>query len=112
MALPTCDPWPANTVNSTDQQAACTQNSAMAAQWQLLGPNFKLFVLDALQRLARAGVEGFQQLSQFQVCDGEANARNLHCAGQFVTPPFQYEEAQIDQIIAWQLANALCANNA
>lgn len=112
MPLPVCNPWTSNTVRSSDQVAACKESSSAAAQWELLDPNFMLFVLDALQRLAVAGVEGFQNLSQYLVCDGEANASNLHCAGQFLTPPVQYNSAEIKQIIAWQLANALCANNA
>ncbi len=112
MALPSCNPWSSNTVRFTDQQAACLENSGRAAEYQLLGPNFHLAVLDALQRLAAAGVAGFSQLSLYTACDGEANAHNAQCAIDPISPPMQYNDAEIEQIILWQLGNALCVNGA
>jgi hypothetical protein len=110
--LPTCNPFPANTVPESSQLSACKPVSAMAAQWELLDSTFLATVLDALQRLAVAGVEGFENLSAYEVCDGDANASNAHCALQFVTLPVQFDPTNVKQQILWQLGNALCANNA
>lgn len=112
MALPTCNPWTSNTARFSNQQVACRETSARAANFELLGPNFLLGVIDALQRLGVGGVEGFQLLDAYNPCDGEANASNAQCALRNLTPPFQYNEAEAKQIILWQLGNALCANNA
>lgn len=75
----------------------------------MLDMQFLLAVLDGFQRLAVAGVEGFQPLSAYTVCDGEANARNASCAIGNITPPFQANSAELKQIILWQLGNGLCA---
>jgi len=84
----------------------------MAAQWELLDPTFLATVLDALQRLARAGVTGFQPLANLTLCDAEANASNAHCALQFVTLPVQFDPVNVKQQILWALGAALCTNNA
>lgn len=112
MPLPTCNPWTSNTVRFSDQQAACRERSGRADQYEMLNPNFMLAVLDAFQRLAVAGVTGFQPLANYLACEGEANAHNAQCAIQPISPPMQYTEAEIKQIILWQAGNALCANNA
>lgn len=109
MALPDCNPWPDNTVLTTDQVAACKETSSRAADHEMLEMQFLLAVIDALQRLAVADVDGFQPLSAYLVCEGEENARNAVCAMGNITPPFQANSAELKQIILWQLGNGLCA---
>lgn len=110
--LPTCNPWTSNTVKASSQQSACADIGAMAAQWELLDPTFLATVLDALQRLAQAGVTGFQPLANMNLCDANANASNAHCALQFVTLPVQFDPVNVKQQILWMLANPLCENDA
>jgi hypothetical protein len=112
MPFPTCNPWISNTVRFSDQQAACLERSGRAMEYELLDPNFLLAVLDSLQRLAAKGTEGFRQLSDYTACDGEANAHNAQCAIQPLSPPMQFNDTEIKQIILWQLGNALCTLNA
>lgn len=109
MPLPTCNPWGDNTVRFSQQQAACRESSARAEQFKLLLPQFLLAVIDANERLAQAGVDGFQPLSEYLACDGEANAKNAQCAVRDITPPFQANDNELMQIILWQLGNGLCA---
>lgn len=108
MPLPSCNPWTANTVRFSDQQAACREKSARAADFEMLDTQFFLAVIDGFQRLAAAGVAGFQPLSAYLACEGEANAKNAQCAIGNLTPPVQVNTAELKQIILWQLGNGLC----
>jgi hypothetical protein len=84
------------------------ENSAQAADRALLPTTFLLALVDSLQRLAVAGVGGFKQLSLYDPCDGLENARNAQCALRDLTPPFQFNDEELQQIILWQLGNGLC----
>lgn len=106
--LPSCNPWGANTARFSDQLAACKENSAQAENYALLPERFLLLVIDSLERLAQAGVAGFQPLTAYEACDGVANAKNAQCAFQNLTPPFQFNSDEMQQIVEWQLGNALC----
>lgn len=75
----------------------------------MLDTQFLLAIIDANERLAQAGVEGFQPLSAYLSCDGEENARNAVCAIGNITPPIQANTAELKQIVLWQLGNPLCA---
>ncbi len=112
MALPNCNPWASNTVRDSDQQVACTERSGRADQYELEEATFFATVIDSLQRLAKASVSGWQPLSAYNACDGESNAHNAYCVLNPVSLPMQTITTEQKQIILWQLANALCANNA
>lgn len=109
MPFPTCDPWPDNTILTTGQVAACKERSARAADHEMLDTQFLLALVDGFQRLAAAGVEGFEDLADFHICDAEENARNAVCVMGNITPPIQANTAELKQIVLWQLGNALCA---
>jgi len=108
MALPSCNPWTSNTILTTDQVAACKENSARAADFELLDITFLLAVIDALERKAQGAAGTFLPLSSYTACDGEENARNADCALGDISPPFQANGAELKQIILWQLGNGLC----
>lgn len=112
MPLPTCNPWPANTVRFSDQISACLAKSAGAGPNELPEEVFLAVVLDSLQRLAVDGVAGFQNLNQYVVCEGEANAHQAFAQFNFVSLPIQASASQLKQQILWMLANPLCANSA
>lgn len=112
MPLPTCNPWPANTVRFSDQLAACLGRSSGAGPNELPEETFLAVVLDSLQRLAARGVTGFQNLTQYQPCEGEANAHQAFAQFNFVSLPIQASATQLKQQILWQLGNALCGNSA
>lgn len=111
MAAVPCSPWNAQSVRNSDQTVACIESSALASQWQLPRVTFLLVVANALQRLGLGAVGGFAPLSDYTACDGEANANNLFVCLNSLSAPIQANEAELEQIIAWQLGNALCANN-
>jgi len=112
MPLPNCNPWISNTVRFSDQQAACKERSAQASANELPDVTFLLTVLDALQRLAVDGVAGFELLDAYNQCDGEANSHNAYAQLITLSAPVQSNKAELKQMILWQLANPLCANNA
>lgn len=112
MALPTCDPWSGNTVRQSDALAALKGNTANAGEHQIPYVIFLLLVQDSLQRLAVKGVTGFQNLSALVACEGGKNGRFAYDQMIPISPPVQANEAEIQQNILWQLANALCANGA
>ena len=112
MALPTCNPWTSNTVRDSQQIAACKEKSARAGGQELQDVTFLLTVLDSLQRLAVIGAEGFQNLSGYNQCDGEANAHNAYVQLNELSPPIQANSAELKQLILWQLANPMCLLNA
>lgn len=112
MPLPTCDPWPANTLRQSDQVAACRGNSGQADAYELPDETFLYLVIDSLQRLAVDGVAGFANLSQYLACEGETNARLAYARLVQTTLPVQASKSEAKQIILWQLGAALCANNA
>lgn len=112
MALPSCNPWVSNTVRDSDQLAACREATPRAGQFELEDLTFLALVLDALQRLAVAGVEGFTNITQSNQCDVDENAHNAYCAVNAVSLPIQFNSAEIKALIEWQLGNALCNNNA
>ena len=78
----------------------------------MLDMQFFAAVIDVLQRLAVDGVAGFQLLSAYNSCDGEQNSKNAFCSIGNITLPWQFNKAELKQMILWQLANPLCANNA
>ncbi len=108
MPTPSCDPWPANTVRFSAQQAACRETSSRALDFEMLDMQFLLTVIDALERRAQGADGNFLPLTDYTACDGEANAKNAQCAIGNLTPPFQADAAELKQIILWQLANGLC----
>lgn len=91
------------------QVAACRETSSRALDFEMLNMQFLLAVIDALERKAQGADGEFQPLSEYTACDGEANARAAACAMGNITPPFQADEAELKQIILWQLGNGLCA---
>lgn len=107
MALPATNPWPANTVRFSDQQAACRETSSRALDYELEDMTFLLTVIDALQRRAVGGTGTFQPLANYNACDGEANAHNAYCSLNFLSAPFQADKAELKQIILWQVANGI-----
>jgi len=112
MALPTCNPWASNTIRSSDQLAACRESTPRAGFYELEDLTFLALVLDALQRLAVAGVTGFSNLTNSTQCDVDENAHNAYCAANPISLPIQFNSAEIKALIEWQLGNALCANAA
>lgn len=74
----------------------------------MLDMQFLLAVIDALERKAQGATGTFRALTDYTMCDGEANARNAACAIGNITPPFQADKAELKQIILWQLGNGLC----
>lgn len=112
MPTPSCNPWPDNTVRFSDQQTACREPSTGVGLYELLDATFLATVIDALQRLAVAGVTGAQPLTDYNVCDGETNAKNAYCSLNDTTLPIQTNTAEQKQVVLWQLGNLLCANNA
>lgn len=109
MALPTCNPWTSNTVRQSQQVAACNERSARAAGQELEDVTFLLTVLDSLQRLAVKGATGFQNLSAYIRCDGEANAHNAYVQLNELSAPIQANSTELKQLILWQLANPMCS---
>lgn len=112
MPLPDCDPWPANTVRFSQQQAACVEHSGRAGEQELPDVTAWLTVIDSLQRLAVDGVTGAQPLSEYRKCEGEANAHNAYVQLMALSPPIQANVAELKQVALWQLGNLLCGNNA
>lgn len=108
MPFPTCNPWTANTIRFSAQQAACRESSSRALDFEMLDMQFLLAVIDALERKAQGAGGTFLPLSDYTACDGEANAKNAACAMGNTTPPFQADKAELKQIILWQLGNGLC----
>jgi hypothetical protein len=88
--------------------AACRETSSRALDFEMLDMQFLLTVIDALERKAQGAAGTFRTLSNYTMCDGEANARLAACALGNTTPPFQADEAELKQIILWQLGNGLC----
>lgn len=112
MAFP-CNPWVNHKlVSDAAHVAACKQESARAAQFQLDPITFMAVVLSALERLAVDGVTGFQLLSAYSNCDGEQNASNAYVCNTALSLPFATDPVMLQQIILWQLGNALCENDA
>jgi hypothetical protein len=112
MPLPTCNPWNANTVRHSAALAATKGNTAAAGEFQLPYVTFLAVVQDCLQRLAVKGVTGFQNLSALQPCEAGENTRWAYRELQESSLPIQANDAEIQSTILWQLANALCANQA
>lgn len=108
MPLPECNPWPANTVRFSDQQAACRERSSRALDHELQDITFLLTVIDALERKAQGAPGTFRALTAYTNCEGEGNAKNAYCALNALSPPIQADAAELKQIILWQLANGLC----
>lgn len=108
MPFPSCNPWTANTIRTSDQVAACRERSARAADHEMLDVPFLLAVIDALERKAAGAAGTFRALSLYIACEGEENARNAACAMANISPPFQANSAELKQIILWQLGNGLC----
>lgn len=107
-----CNAWDGNTVRVTDQISACLPKSALGAMRELSEETFLYAVLDALQRLAVAGVEGFVNLNTYDMCDAEINAKNASCALTTLSAPVQAEATEIKQQILWLLGNPLCTLDA
>lgn len=108
----TCNAFADNTVRQSDQISACLPKSALAATRELPEETFLLTVLDALQRLAVGGVEGFVNLNTYDMCEAETNANNASCALLPLSAPVQTDATEIKQQILWMLGNALCTNGA
>ena len=112
MGLPNCNPWLANTIRQSDQLSAFRQNSALASTYELPDETFFAMVIDALQRLAVAGVTGFENIEGYSNCDGERTAHDANVQFMQTGLPIQTATTQQKQQITWLLANALCANAA
>lgn len=108
MALTCSNAWDDNTIRATAQLSACEQKSALAAMRELQEVTFLYAVLDALQRLAVNGAEGFVNLNTYDMCEAEQNARNASCALTTLSAPVQADATEIKQQILWMLANPLC----
>ncbi len=107
-----CDSWPTNTIRDSAQIVACRETTPRAGFYALEQATFNALVLDALQRLAVAGVEGFTNLSNGTKCDIDENAHNAYCAVNATSLPIQTNTDEQQAFILWALNNALCANNA
>lgn len=112
MAIPSCDPWGSNTIRDSAQIVACRETTPRAGFYALEQATFNAMVLDALQRLAQAGVAGFTNLSNASECDLDENAHNAYVQVRDVSLPLQTDTDEQQAYILWALGNALCANNA
>lgn len=109
MSLPTCDPSGANTIRQSDQLAAFGGNTAGAGEHQIPYLTFLAYVQDALQRLAAKGVTGFQNLSALVPCEASQTNRLTYDQVMEISLPVQANDAEMQQVIIWQLNCALCA---
>lgn len=107
-----CNSWPASTIRDSAQIVACRENTPRAGFYALEQATFNALVLDALQRLAVAGVEGFTNLANGNQCDIDENAHNAYCVVNPVSLPIQTNTDEQQAFILWALNAALCANNA
>jgi len=112
MPIPTCDPWPSNTIRQSDQIVACREVTPKAGQYALEQATFNALVLDALQRLAVKGITGFPNLSTAVKCDLDANARAAYVQVNPVSLPIQTNTDEQQAYVLWALGQALCANAA
>ena len=114
MPIPTCNPWvnSPTTIRDSDQIVACRETTPRAGFYALEQPTFNALVLDALQRLAAAGVTGFTDLANATECDLDTNAREAYVRVNAVSLPLQTNTDQQQAYILWALGNALCVNNA
>ncbi len=112
--IPSCDPWTAaaTSIRQSDQIVACRETTPRAGQFALEQATFNALVLDALQRLATAGVAGFTNLSNATQCDLDANARAAYVRVNPVSLPIQTNTDEQQAYILWALGNALCVNGA
>lgn len=112
MAIPTCNPWPANTIRQSDQITACRETTPRAGFYALEQATFNALVLDALQRLAVKGVTGFTNLANATRCDIDNNAHNAYVQVNPVSLPLQANTDEQQAYILWALGSALCVNGA
>lgn len=91
---------------------ACREVTPKAGQYALEQATFNALVLDALQRLAVKGVEGFTNLSNAVQCDIDANARKAYNRVNAVSLPLQTNTDEQQAYILWALGAALCTNGA
>lgn len=112
MAIPSCDPWGANTIRASERIVASRETTPRAGEYELEEETFLALVLDSVQRLAVKGVTGFPNLSTAEVCDLDANAHNAYVQVNPVSLPIQSNSAQLKAYVLWALGQALCANSA
>ncbi len=108
MAL-TCNPFPDNTIGTTQQTVACLGPKVVnLIENEILPEQFLLLVIDTLNRMATETGVPPSALSTIEPCDVADALRTAYCSTHDLTPVFSVNTPQLQGIILAMLNNALC----
>lgn len=110
MAL-TCNPFPDNTIGTTQQTVACLGPKVVNIIEHEIQPElFLLLVIDTLNRMAVESGLPPSALSTLAPCDVADALRTAFCVTHDLTPVFSVNIPQLQGIILGMMNNALCGD--
>lgn len=112
MAALTCDPFSNNTLANSAQISSCQQKNPLLATYELSEEVFLAVILDMLQRLAVAGVAGFQPLTDYIACDSQKVSNEAFCKFANYTLPINFDPTEVKAQVLWMLGAPVCENEA